>query len=76
MYIEKKDEANFPKIQEIQGLLNKWDRGVRVMKNGFYLFQPTISPLHLSLDIPMLSDYNQFNFVYQPIIDEECLMPL
>jgi len=75
IYLDHKSDENFAKVQEALNCLAKRDHGFNLLGNGAYLNQGTREALKIDSTSPILSDYDQFNHCYQPMVDENALVP-
>jgi hypothetical protein len=75
IYLDHNSNANFAKVQNEIFTLSRRDHGFNLLGNGMYISQGTRHAADIDPGAPMLRDYAQFDKCYQPIIDENALVP-
>jgi len=74
-YCDKQNKNNFRAIQDyLNHFTNKYE-GIVIKENGFHVNQALIKPNGCDIEEPQYNDYQEFNKVHEPTIDERYLTP-
>lgn len=75
IYLDKKNDECFSKTLEVKRLFTRKRAGIKLYNNGFDLSLVNVNSLHQNLNHRCLNDNEEFIKVYQPVIDEDQLIP-
>jgi len=75
IYLDHKSDASFAKVQAEISTLARRDHGFNLLGNGQYLCQGARLASDLDPSSPLLRDSAEFARCYQPVVDEQALVP-
>ncbi len=75
IYLDRHSDSNFAKVQEAINTLARRGNCFNLLGNGTYLSQGTRSASQIDPTSPLLRDHDQFALCYQPMVDENALVP-